>query len=89
MVDLHRTKKSFVQNGVMDNAAMLSELVGAPDSSPALFLHLSKLGISGAGLIEVPSVFTFQSFPVISHPGVPAGISGASLVQKRSLLPST
>lgn len=49
-------------NGVMDNASMLSELVGAPDGSPALFLHLSKLGISGAGLVEAA-----QRTPAVGH----------------------
>lgn len=37
----------------MDNAEVLSELVGSRDSAPALFLHLNSLGISGTGLVEV------------------------------------
>ncbi len=46
-------KPGIDKQGATDTAEALSALAGSRDGADGLFLYLTKLGISGAGLLEV------------------------------------
>lgn len=54
---------NYLQGSVGDTAEALSALAGSHDGASELFLYLNKLGISGAGLLEVSATRT-SSHPV-------------------------